>query len=60
MICEQFLSFPLSRNGNTTVHSSLGDVVLLFRTGASNRSINSLTPSALHDVLMWNTDNQKS
>ena len=24
-----------------------------------NWIINSLTPSALHDVMMWNTDNQK-
>jgi len=35
-------------------------VLLLFQTGARNWSINSLTPSALHDVIMWNTDKQKS
>ena len=43
------------------MQSSLGYVLLLlFRTGAQNWSINSLTSSALHDVMMWNTDNQKS
>ena len=39
----------------------LGNVVLLlFRTGAQNWSINTLISSALHDVMMWNTSNQKS
>ena len=42
------------------MQSPLGYVLLLlFQTGARNWSINSLTPSALHDVLMWNTDKQK-
>jgi len=35
-------------------------VVLLFQTGAQNWSINSLLPSALQDVMMWNANNQKS
>ena len=40
--------------------SPLGYVVfLLFWTGAQNWSINTLTPSALHDVIMCNTSNQK-
>ena len=43
------------------MQSPLGYVVLLlFWTGARNWSINSLTASALHDVMMWNTNNQKS
>ena len=29
-------------------------------TGSQNWSTNSLTPSALHDVMMWNTNNKKS
>ena len=40
--------------------SPLGNVVLLFRTAARNWSINTLTPNALHDVMMLNTSNQKS
>jgi len=56
---EALSVFPLSRNDNSTVNSLLGNVVLLFRRGAWNWSINSLTPSALHDVMMWNTSNQK-
>jgi len=35
-------------------------VLLLFWTGTQNWSINTWTPSALHDVMTWNTDNQKS
>jgi len=43
------------------MQSLLEDVAaLLFQTGAWNWSINSLTPSALHDVMMWNADNKKS
>jgi len=47
--------FPLSRNDDRTVNSLLMNV-LLFQTGAWNWSINSLTLSALHDVVMWNTE----
>jgi len=50
--------FPLSRNDSRTANSLLGNVVLLFQTGAWNWSINFLTPSTLHDVMMWNTDNK--
>jgi len=57
---EALYLFPLSRNANRTANSLLGNVVLLFWTGTRNWSINSLTPSALHDVMMWNTNNQKS
>lgn len=36
-------------------------VLLVFwEPGTRNWSVNSLTPNALHDVMMWSTDNQKS
>ena len=48
--------FPLEWKMET--QSPLGYVVLiLFREpGTRNWSINSLTPSALHNVMIWNTD----
>ena len=58
---EALYVFRLSRNDNRRVNSLLGNVVLLlYWTGARNWSINSLNPSALRDVMMWNTSNQKS
>lgn len=53
MTCKQF--FPLNGKQN---RSPLGNVVVLFlRTRNPERSwsINSSTPSALHDVIVWNT-----
>jgi len=55
---EALYVLPLSRNGNRMVNSLLENVVVLFWTGAWNWSINSLTPSALHDVMMWKTSNK--
>ena len=60
VIYEWLFSFALSGNGNRTANSPLGDVVLPFWTGTWNWSINSRTPSALHDVTVWHIHNQKS
>ena len=49
------------------MQSPLAYVVLLFSEPGTrkidspwNWSINSLAPSALHDVIMWNIDNKKN
>ena len=43
------------------MQSPLGLVVLIFwEPGTRNWSINSLTPNALHDVMMWSTSDEKS
>ena len=34
--------------------------MILCQLMLQNWNINSLTPSVLHDVKIWNTDNQKS
>ena len=61
MTPRQFYIFHQLENRNGKMKSSGRCSSSLLRNApnnAQNWSINSLTPSALHDVLMWNTDNR--
>ena len=52
-LARGFISSLNAKSSEVCSSSSLPD-------RCRNWSIHSLTPSALHDVMMWNTDNQKS
>jgi len=64
MTCKQFYLSLWTENGNRTVKSPLGYAAVLHfwdRYTWNNpqyRSTNSLSPSALHDVMTWSTDNK--
>ena len=58
-------SFIFPSEGKMETRSPLGALFFASETripgtidDPQNWSINSLTPSALHDVMMWNTDNK--
>ena len=57
------ISATLGRNDNNTRKGSWGPEEALGKHSSSSLQVprtKALAPSTLHDVVMWNTDNQKS